>query len=361
MSTRNKTTRGLPNLLIQEARLARGWTQQEVANRVGTTVVNVSRWERGVTSPNPYFRQKLCALFEKDAEELGLFTMKKGGYSETPPVTSQEEVSSAVSAKELALPSSEMTSQSAEKRNFKQRRAIVAVGLLGLAGGGGLLTRSLFFTQPTHGAQDSTPKGSTPFSSLAKNMIAEDTFQRNDQTFWGIASDELPWEGDANKEKNFSIRNKTAQITSTPTGTNYDAIIGPKIRNGSILFTGSLTLFADTNFGGTLRWQDTNRWYKAYIDGKSLIIQKRMDADNHPQLQSVPFTAVAGLSYTIRFQIVEALLMAKVWLTTDTEPGNWMVTANDAVYKEGLCGLRIRVYSGTTATVTSFQAASLSS
>lgn len=57
--------------LIDE-RIRRGWSQQEVADRVGTTPVNVSRWERGVTTPSPYFRQQLSTLFGKSPQALGL-------------------------------------------------------------------------------------------------------------------------------------------------------------------------------------------------------------------------------------------------------------------------------------------------
>jgi len=61
-----------PRLRLTEARTFHHWSQQEVADRIGTTHVNVSRWERGVTRPNPYFRRKLCALFDKTEEELEL-------------------------------------------------------------------------------------------------------------------------------------------------------------------------------------------------------------------------------------------------------------------------------------------------
>ena len=57
---------------LAAARLARKWSQQEVADRIGTTNLNVSRWERGLTRPGPYFRQRLCNVFEASAEELGL-------------------------------------------------------------------------------------------------------------------------------------------------------------------------------------------------------------------------------------------------------------------------------------------------
>lgn len=55
-----------------EARKRRQWSQQEVANLLGTTRHNVSRWESGTTTPGPYFRAKLCELFGKEPENLGL-------------------------------------------------------------------------------------------------------------------------------------------------------------------------------------------------------------------------------------------------------------------------------------------------
>ena len=61
-----------PRWRLAEARTLRKLSQQEVADRIGTTYVNISRWERGITRPNPYFRRKLCALFDKSEEELGL-------------------------------------------------------------------------------------------------------------------------------------------------------------------------------------------------------------------------------------------------------------------------------------------------
>src|SRR5215469_3098384 len=59
--------------LIEE-RKRRQWSQQEVANLLGTTRHNVSRWESGTTTPGPYFRARLCELFGKKPQDLGLFT-----------------------------------------------------------------------------------------------------------------------------------------------------------------------------------------------------------------------------------------------------------------------------------------------
>ncbi len=57
--------------LIEE-RKRRQWSQQEVADLIGTTQRTVSRWELGTMTPGSYFRAKLCELFGKSAQELGL-------------------------------------------------------------------------------------------------------------------------------------------------------------------------------------------------------------------------------------------------------------------------------------------------
>ena len=61
-----------PNQQLRAARVQHRWSQQELADLVGTTPVNISRWERRVTAPGPHFRQKLCDLFATNAYELGL-------------------------------------------------------------------------------------------------------------------------------------------------------------------------------------------------------------------------------------------------------------------------------------------------
>lgn len=61
-----------PRLRLTEARIERNWSQQDVADHIGTTHLNVSRWERGITKPGPYFRSRLCSLFGKSEQELDL-------------------------------------------------------------------------------------------------------------------------------------------------------------------------------------------------------------------------------------------------------------------------------------------------
>jgi transcriptional regulator with XRE-family HTH domain len=47
------------NHRLSNARKRLALSQEELAERVGTTASNVSRWEHGVTSPTPYFRRRL--------------------------------------------------------------------------------------------------------------------------------------------------------------------------------------------------------------------------------------------------------------------------------------------------------------
>ncbi|HJT59521.1 MAG TPA: FxSxx-COOH system tetratricopeptide repeat protein [Ktedonobacteraceae bacterium] len=60
------------NSRLREARLELGWSQQYLAERVGTTPVTVSRWENGLVFPTPYYRQKLSEVLGKSLADLDL-------------------------------------------------------------------------------------------------------------------------------------------------------------------------------------------------------------------------------------------------------------------------------------------------
>jgi transcriptional regulator with XRE-family HTH domain len=62
----------VPNEQLLRARSLKGWSQAKLAEKVGTSFELVSRWERGITVPSPYYRERLCAVLDKTAEELGL-------------------------------------------------------------------------------------------------------------------------------------------------------------------------------------------------------------------------------------------------------------------------------------------------
>ena len=63
-------TKRLPNRALVEARLKRGWTQQQVADLIGTHPSTINRWEQGKTTPGPLFREKLKQLFGWNEQEF---------------------------------------------------------------------------------------------------------------------------------------------------------------------------------------------------------------------------------------------------------------------------------------------------
>jgi LuxR family transcriptional regulator, maltose regulon positive regulatory protein len=50
----------------------RGWSQARVAEAINTSVRSIMRWEQGKVLPQPFYREQLCILFGKNAQELGI-------------------------------------------------------------------------------------------------------------------------------------------------------------------------------------------------------------------------------------------------------------------------------------------------
>lgn len=79
-----KAAEAKPNHLLRAARLERNWTQQDVADRIGSPQsFNVSRWEKGTAFPSSHYIQQLCLLFGKSAQELGLSVAEPGESSQS--------------------------------------------------------------------------------------------------------------------------------------------------------------------------------------------------------------------------------------------------------------------------------------
>lgn len=67
-----KAAQATPNVLLRNARVDLGMTQQNVADEIGAShPFLVNRWERGIASPSPHYLQQLVRLYKKKPEELG--------------------------------------------------------------------------------------------------------------------------------------------------------------------------------------------------------------------------------------------------------------------------------------------------
>jgi hypothetical protein len=205
---------------------------------------------------------------------------------------------------------------------------------------------------PTGTARSHAP--STPVA-VGVTMLAQDTFKRANQVFWGTATDGRQWIGDANSIEVFSITGSAGQIDNAQ-GT-FNAILGPVTTNAEIVFSGIVNQFAQgstVNMGAVLRWTDANNWYKALIDGSKLQILKRVNGIT-TSLGSVPFSAQGGASYTLRFRVVGAALFVKAWQSNQPEPGAWMLTVMDTMLSKGFGGLRFLMQNSVAIKVTLFR------
>ncbi len=71
-----------PNERLKAQRLKKNWTQVYVATMIGTSDVEVSRWETGAAEPTLYFRERLCELFGTTPEALGFLSSPEAAPEE---------------------------------------------------------------------------------------------------------------------------------------------------------------------------------------------------------------------------------------------------------------------------------------
>jgi hypothetical protein len=186
-----------------------------------------------------------------------------------------------------------------------------------------------------------------------QTILAQDSFQRDNQVFWGASSDGRVWQGDANTRTAFSIVNAAGQIVHGQ-GT-LNALLGPTSSNAEVVAQGSMNEYVGTtvNFGVVLRWSNANNWYKLLLDARSITLIKRVQGVSST-LASLPFVARENVSYILRFRAVGATLFAKVWPSSELEPVNWMLVSNDTSLLSGQAGIRVLVQPTTVARITAF-------
>ncbi len=76
-----------PEQLKQE-RLRRGWSQEDLAERIGSDPKTIQRWEGGRGLPRPHHRQRLYEVLGKTPEELGLLREPAFDWRERPDTSS---------------------------------------------------------------------------------------------------------------------------------------------------------------------------------------------------------------------------------------------------------------------------------
>ena len=267
---------------------------------------------------------------------------------------------SKIVSEHLSAPSASSALSQHAQQPVSRRTALLGISTL-LAGGTGwwLLTRhSRPATAPIPSRRlpgRNTAQGQNDDLPLT-NILARDTFQRDDQIFWGTAADGRQWEGDANQQPAFSIAHTTGRI-SNGKGT-LNALLGAVSSDTEVMTIAAINSFAnDVNFGLVLRWSNGDNWYKALLDGKHLSILRRINGQTDT-LKTLDFVVLSNRPYKLRFRTIGVVLLAKAWPAHQDEPTDWQITATDNMLMSGRAGLRAVIQSETTITITSFMAAS---
>lgn len=190
-------------------------------------------------------------------------------------------------------------------------------------------------------------------------LVAQDTFQRNDQSSWEHASDGQLWEIEKDAQPFFSIVEGVGLIENVPG--SIDALLGPVSQNVDVTLSGMIGSSNETvGLGIVLRWQDANNWYQAMIDGNRLLLVKRVDGGGPLILDEVPFSAQSDVLHHLRFQALGALLFVKIWRDDVAEPEQWMLTTSDPTFSDGRIGIQAYMLTEAVIHVHSFKAVTAS-
>jgi len=204
-------------------------------------------------------------------------------------------------------------------------------------------THALVPSPPPAGTRLPLPRASATFSPvptpLPPAVVAYDTFERAAGPLWRVASDGFVWEGDANSSDAFTLNGESGVITSGDD--SWTALLGRPLTNAEVDVQGSCSRFVGgTNIGIVLRWRDENHWYKSYFDGTHLVIIKRV-VGRTITMGSVPFKAIAGVLYTLRFRSSGAQLLTSVGPSNGGTASPWMVVSDSSPFGPGEEGVRV--------------------
>jgi hypothetical protein len=189
-----------------------------------------------------------------------------------------------------------------------------------------------------------------PISS--QSVLAIDTFQRSNQTYWGNATSGQTWLADANTARNFAI-SQQAGVISVAQNATCNAVLGPVVTNSEVTFSASLNRYGPSTLGAVLRWSDPNDFYKVMLTGQNLIVVRAVDGMVTP-LQEIPFPVRNGAAYTFRFSAIGSQLSAMVWPTGQPAPLNWQISLVDSALTSGRAGLSVLAQDRTQAQITTF-------
>ncbi|GAA4641455.1 hypothetical protein GCM10023115_00190 [Pontixanthobacter gangjinensis] len=109
---------------LKRMRVAKRWTQHEVAEKLGVSITSVCNWEKGYTRPRTSAQRQLSSLYN----------------------TSLEELFASVRSAELATPSSTLQDNSKERQQLYSLSDVITRSRQAIADSAGLSAASVKIT-----------------------------------------------------------------------------------------------------------------------------------------------------------------------------------------------------------------------
>ncbi|GER87639.1 hypothetical protein KDW_18010 [Dictyobacter vulcani] len=174
--------------ILKYQREVRGWSQARMAEELGTTPNRISSWERNISFPSAYFRERLCSLLDMDAHELGLLTLTpepphpaatslEDPESEIPTVIINREIMPQQA--EVAI-SQQIITRPPRRRKFWLIALLLCVSLIGASFLIAYTTGFISFGAPN------------PYVANTGRLVLDDSLQRQDSSInWQEGTNEL--------------------------------------------------------------------------------------------------------------------------------------------------------------------------
>ncbi|GLV57921.1 hypothetical protein KDH_47560 [Dictyobacter sp. S3.2.2.5] len=239
--------------IVKYQREMRGWSQARMAEELGTTPNRISSWERNVSVPSAYFREKLCSRLDMNVHELGLL-------SEPPPTTPSIDLSEDQDQAMTFNPPMEIGEVASEisltgPRPAARKRLFILVPLIAL-----IVVVSAAFIAFSSGFISITP--SDPYAPHTGHLVLNSTLQQQDPA--------INWqEGTNASDARCTFKNNTYVAYQPQTG-RFHACIAQKTDYSNFAYEVEMTI-EQGEFGGIVFRSEDG------IDGRFYLFRVHTD------------------------------------------------------------------------------------
>lgn len=155
--------------------------------------------------------------------------------------------------------------------------------------------------------------------------IAQDTFTRANQSGFGTASGGGTWTTQFSSPT-LSIASNEGKATGLA-GNDWMAYLGPTTTDCDETVRCTISDFGNDGVGIYARYVDANNWYRIFIYGSSVAVDKKVSGVFAGTVASSAFSPTNNTFYWLKIHLSGSTLQVKVWSgTLGSEPASWAIT-----------------------------------